>query len=264
MGEGTREMSPNHAEESFNDPEVERLVEDIEETRNDMTGTVEEIGDRLDPKHIVADARETVRNATIGKVEDMANTAGEIASEAGDTVREAGTGVIDMVTRNPIPAAMIGIGVGWLVMNKRNEPSWRRYEGANAGTTDPLQQARRRVDSMTTDVGHKVDDMTARAGQLADEVPQQVRSTAHEVGDTVALAYRANPLAIGAIAVAVGAAAGLALPSTGFERRTLAEPARKAFSAAEDVATDALGQAEQTARDAEEQALDEDRQARPH
>jgi hypothetical protein len=34
------------------DPEVDQLVEEIEVTRVEMTGTVEEIGDRLDPKNI--------------------------------------------------------------------------------------------------------------------------------------------------------------------------------------------------------------------
>ena len=69
------------------DPEVEQLVEEIEVTRVEMTGTVEEIGERLDPRNIVAGAKETVREATVGKVESMVN-------DAGQTAQQAGTGLI--------------------------------------------------------------------------------------------------------------------------------------------------------------------------
>lgn len=268
MGEGAREVTDNNPEQTPNDPEVERLVEDIEETRNEMTGTVEEIGDRLDPKNIVADAKETVRNATVGKVEEMANTAGEVASDATETIRETGSSVIDMVTRNPIPAAMIGIGVGWLVMSGRKEQHTYRSNGSwssnRASQPGAIDQAKRKVDEMTGDLGDAVDQATGKVSRFADDVPEQIRSTAYDVGDTAGQVYSSNPLAVGAIAVAVGTAIGLALPPTDMERRTIAEPARKALSAVEDVATDALGQAEQTARDVEEQALEEDRQARPH
>ena len=102
------------------DPEVEALVGDIVETREEMTVTVEEIGDRLDPRNIVAGAKDTVREATIGKVEDMANTAGAMVSDAGDTVREAGSGIVDTITKNPIPAAMVGLGLGWLALSSRS------------------------------------------------------------------------------------------------------------------------------------------------
>lgn len=264
MGQGAREVSFNDdAGQPANDPEVERLVEDIEETRDEMTGTVEEIGDRLDPKNIVADAKDTVRAATVGKVEEMANTAGEIASDAGETVKEAGSSVIDMITQNPVPAAMIGIGLGWLVMSGRNRTASSSWNGHSTGS-DPLQQAKLKVGSVAGDVGDAVGGTADKVSRMADEMPYQVRTAAADLGEQATQVYNSSPLAVGAIAVAVGTAIGLALPTTSFERKALAEPARKALTAAEDVATDALSQAEDTARDAEQQALEEERQARPH
>jgi hypothetical protein len=113
-------------ESESGDPEVDELVDDIVETREEMTVTVEEIGDRLDPRNIVAGAKETVREATVGKVEDMANTAGALVSDAGDTVREAGSGIVDTITRNPIPAAMVGVGLGWLALSRRPSSQYGR------------------------------------------------------------------------------------------------------------------------------------------
>jgi len=274
MGKGAGEVTDqDRADDMAQDPEVERLVEDIEETRNDMTGTVEEIGDRLDPRNIVADAKETVRSATVGKVEDMANTATEIASDATQTVREAGTGIMDRVTSNPIPAAMVALGAGWLLLSGRstsNRPnrstyarsSWRDDQWSNG--PGAMEQAQRRMGELTDGVERKVGEAADTFGQLADEVPYRARTAADDLTQSASQMFYSNPLAVGAIAVAVGTAVGLAMPATEMERRTLAEPARQAIGKAEEAASDALEQVEQQARDVEQQALDEDRQARAH
>lgn len=264
MGQGTSEvMDERDADRAPNEPEVERLVEDIEETRDQMTDTVEEIGDRLDPRHIVADAKETIREATVGKVETMATTASEMATEATESVRDAGAGLLDTITRNPLPAAMVGVGLGWLAMSGRSRQNGDRVQ-VNARRTDPMRQARVRADEMATEVGDAMDRAAVRAGELVDEVPERVRTTAGRIGETASDVFRGSPLAVGAIAVAVGAAVGLALPATPVERRTLGQPARQAIRKVEEVATEALGQVEDQARDAEQQARQEDRQARPH
>jgi Protein of unknown function (DUF3618) len=288
MGQGTSEV---------NDPEVERLVEDIEETREEMTGTVEEIGDRLDPSNIVENAKETVKAATVGKVEDMAQSAEQMAGEATETVREVSSSMIDTITRNPIPAAMVGLGIGWLVMSNRsnqNGSQWRsgsqgyrsgahayrsgsdygagseygsQYRSGSQQGSDGsgvLEQAQRRVGSIASDAQQTVDKATGEMSRMADEVPYQVRAQADQLGRTASEMYNSNPLAVGAIAVAVGTAIGLALPATQFERRTVGQPVSEAMSRAGEVATEKLGEVEDQARELEEQAREEDRQARPH
>jgi hypothetical protein len=103
-----------------------------------------------------------------------------------------------------------------------------------------------------------------QVGRLAGQVPDQVDSLTRQIGDNAGRMFNHNPLAVGAIAVAVGTAVGLLLPATQAERRAIGQPARQALDKAEEVATEALGQAEQTARDVEEQAREEDRLTRPH
>jgi hypothetical protein len=49
------------AEGDETNPEVERLAQEIEETRGGMNETLDELGQRLDPANIVAGAKETVR-----------------------------------------------------------------------------------------------------------------------------------------------------------------------------------------------------------
>ena len=270
------------------DPEVEALVGDIVETREEMTVTVEEIGDRLDPRNIVAGAKDTVREATIGKVEDMANTAGAMVSDAGDTVREAGSGIVDTITKNPIPAAMVGLGLGWLALSSRSssksheKASWR-YADRAWSTGDPtyrsgdystgvgvmdqddrsaMDKVGERAGDIKGQVTRTVDDVTDQVGRIADDVPYRVRTTADQIGEEAGRLFEANPLAVGAIAVGVGAAIGMAMPATEMERRAISRPAHQVIARAEEVATDALEGVEESAREVEQTAREEDQKTR--
>jgi ElaB/YqjD/DUF883 family membrane-anchored ribosome-binding protein len=296
-GWGSRPDGDDLTTDATGDPEVDQLVDEIEVTREEMTTTVEEIGDRLDPRNIVAGAKETVREATVGKVENMANTAGEMVSNAGQTAQEAGSGLVDTIRRNPVPAAMVGIGLGWLAMSARSSSgtsgSWVRRDrydrygaygnqgawdtgamgGGDAWASRPTteQGIGDKVGQLGETAGQKVSEVQQTAGQAvsqvqqtASQVPYQVQGVARQVGDNAGRMFQENPLAMGAIAVAVGTAVGLALPSTPMERNVLGKPASDALNKVEDAASQALGQAEQQARDVEQQARDEDMKSRSH
>ena len=56
-----------------------------------------------------------------------------MASNIADTARDTGSGLMDSIRENPLPAALIGIGVGWLFLSARRRAAerdrWRpRYE----------------------------------------------------------------------------------------------------------------------------------------
>jgi uncharacterized protein YjbJ (UPF0337 family) len=71
-------------------------------------------------KDLVGEARDLVRRETVGRVETLAH-------QAGDT----GQGVATTVRSNPIPAALIGIGLGWLWLKRRNaqaRPVYGHYD----------------------------------------------------------------------------------------------------------------------------------------
>jgi hypothetical protein len=265
---------PSTADEAANDPEVVQLVSEIEDTRGEMTSTVEEIGERLDPRNIVAGATQTVRDATVGKVEEMANTAGDMIDTAGQTAQQAGTGVVETIRRNPIPAALAGLGLGWLAKNARSQGSfgggqpaqqWRRstdvdwqyagFDRRSGGGTAVGHQVGDKVGQVGDAAGQAVStaqqaaqDVAERVGQTAGEMPRQVEDVARQVGDSASRAFQDNPLAVGAIAVAVGAAVGLALPVTQTERKVLGEARDQVIEKAEAKANEALGEVERQAR----------------
>ena len=87
----------------------EQIREQIEHTRGDMGETIDAIQDRLNPDRLKEHVKETVREATIGRAEQM-------VGDVTDTARQTGYGILDRIRDNPVPAAMVGLGVGWLLM----------------------------------------------------------------------------------------------------------------------------------------------------
>jgi ElaB/YqjD/DUF883 family membrane-anchored ribosome-binding protein len=244
----TDEIKPDADLDPEAQAEVEDLENDIAATRYEMTDTVQTIGERLDPANVVQGAKDTVREATVGRVEAM-------TSNAMETATDAGSGILDTIRRNPIPTAMAAIGIGWLLMNRSDgrgsyrpnaawNNSWRgdRYgyagypnSGGDRGLSD---RAGATIDQAGRKAGQVAEDVRSTVGQL----PDQVGSTAREVGWNAERLVEDNPLALGAAAFAIGAAIGMALPETDVERNVLGGPAGTAIDKAQQAASDAVQQ----------------------
>jgi len=238
------------------DPEAQAEVEDLENdiaaTRYEMTDTVQTIGERLDPANVVQGAKDTVREATVGRVEQM-------TSNAMETATDAGSGIVETIRRNPIPTAMAAIGIGWLLMNRsdgrgsyRADAGWNSWRdsqrygyagypnaGRDRGVTD---RAGETFDQVGRKAGQVADDVRSTVGSTVGQLPDQVGSTAREVGWNAERMIQDNPLALGAAAFAIGAAIGMALPETEVERNVLGGPAGTAIDKAQQAASDAVQQ----------------------
>lgn len=251
-------------------PEVERLTQEIDATRSGMSETLDELGQRLDPANLVAGAKETVREATVGKVESMASTAGDIVTDAGTTARETGEGLVETIKRNPVPAAMAGIGLGWLWMNrdKGRRMTWPqttgpRYSSVHAARAEPSigdrvgeagDEVGRRASSVASTVGDAASDVASRAKSTAGQVPDQIGEVGQEVGDTAQRLLDENPLAVGAIALAVGTAVGLALPATRTEQRVIGRAGSQLIDQAESALTKPMEELEDKMTETERKA----------
>ena len=125
------------------------LQASIEHTRAEMSGTLEAIQERLGPETLKEQAVDVVQE-TAEQVKTVATTAiREAGEQARDIVREAttqaksavhdatigkaeeavdgatrtvkgmGATMLETIKQNPLPAAMAGIGLGWLFMKAR-------------------------------------------------------------------------------------------------------------------------------------------------
>lgn len=167
---------------------------EIESTRVRMSQTLDAIGERLNPQTIKENVKDSIREATIGRVTHMAR-------HAADSVDRGASGITNVVRENPVPAAMIAIGLGWMLFNGRSERG------------EP--QLVSRVKGKTSDLA---DSVKEHAHSIAETVSQTGRRGQGRVEE----AFRANPLALGAVAIAAGLAVGFSAPVTDREARLMA------------------------------------------
>ena len=249
------------------DENTEQLRADIEDTRADMSQTINEIQERLSPEHLVDQAKEAVREATIGKVErvmgqvsetlsEVTEPALEMAGRAGNAIKEVGTTVGDYLWKNPIPLALIGCGVGMLVMknyrgqsagsvsSKQRYPQGRRTNYAMGDVGQPRQMQQSMGSSTLNQVKDTASDLANRSTQTLNELGTKAKNSASRLGEIM----RDNPLAAGAVAIAAGTAVGLMIPSTQIENEYIGETGERLVERVEDVARDALGKVQDAAK----------------
>jgi hypothetical protein len=205
------DLQNDHDLETDDDQQVERLAEEIEATREDLTITVEAIGDKLEPANLAREAGESARNLTLGKVDQMS-----IGMQ--ETWRDIRTGnsngILDTVKSNPVPAAMVGIGLGLLFMN-RGAQAQRSFRGGNGygqagygvgaagyagngyGTAgyayggDPgyagaetWSGGQHAGGGITSKIGDTADEAGATIGRFTDQAGATVGRVADQVGET--------------------------------------------------------------------------------
>jgi len=268
MDETTNQIS-TAADSDVYDENTEQLRADIEDTRADMSQTLNEIQERLSPEHLVDQAKEAVRDATIGKVERVMGQVGETLSEvteparemaerAGNAIKEVGTTVGDYLWKNPIPLALIGVGVGMLVMKnyggqsyagsssaKRKFPQRQRANYAMGDVGQPQRSMQQNTGSSALNqVKETASDLANRSTQTLNELGTKAKHGASRVGELM----RDNPLAAGAVAIAAGTAVGLLIPSTQIESEYIGDTGERLVERVEDVARDALGKVQGAAK----------------
>jgi hypothetical protein len=260
----TDQHNTTPGDEDTGGDEAARIEAEIVETRERMTGTVEAIGDRLDPATIIEDAKQTVRDATVGKVEDMTSSATEALSGAGSTVQDTGYGLLETVKQNPIPAALAGLGIAWLWTHRANpgsgsgvtrygaasgRPGWDTgYGGAGAWSPNqesPSEGIGDKVAAATDSVGQRVAGLGDTVGRLPDNFGGSAEGLTRQARRLV----EESPLAACAVALAVGAALSMALPATKIERQVLGPTGERVLNSVEAGATDVLQKAQDQPRE---------------
>jgi len=239
---------------AWNETQTEILGE-IDETRREMGSTLNELGDRLTPGHLVDQAKENVREATVGRLEDTARGMSDM--------------VFETIKRNPIPTAMAGVGLAMLWRNRSQQPSNTRsgavqYPGmpSTAHFSDQRQDMGSKVSGAASKVGDAastvgegvggaVSSIADGAQQATGEVVDRAGATAQQVGWKLDSFMQANPLAMGAIAVGTGAVIGFLIPETDPERDLMGDASRRVGTKLTDAVDEATTKAEETFDDAE-------------
>jgi Protein of unknown function (DUF3618) len=329
---GGRDPAPRRAGEP--DEAAEETAETaaaragIEQTRAGMSSTIEAIQDKLDPEvlseqakdtahdvtdyaireakaaarevtdHAIGQARAAVqevtgqagtalREATIGKVENMARTASETAGGWRQTL-------VETIKANPLPAAVAGLSLGWLFLNRSSGGSQPRYQdqrywsygdqpsgyraapaggyaSASGGAVEQVQsgvgQAADRAQQTAGQVVGQVQDTAGQmVGQVQDtggQVVEQVQQQAARAQGFLQEQLEANPLVVGAITVALGGVLAATMRPTRREDQLFGQTRDRLLGSAQELTQDTLqkvgrvmGEAQSAAQqEAQEQSL---------
>ncbi len=252
--------------------EIERTRAEIERTRAGMGETVDAIQEKLSPENLKEQAKDRVREATVGKAQ------------------EAGSGIVEAIRQNPLPAALAGVGLGWLFVSSRRQsstsrPPYRdvvyrdaayvegyptgeyapagyppRYEGQGAGGSSAgqaLGNARDRVGETATQAQDKAGELASRTQDRVSSLGDQARYQAQRASGGFQRMLRENPLAMGALGVGVGAAVGLAIPETSKEHEVMGEARDNLVEKAQEKAQDAQQRVQRVAEEAQSAAQQE-------
>lgn len=302
------------------------VLERIEATRARMGGTIEQIGDRVNPdrvqRELKARAREQVREAKHNVKQKARNAMRDMEHGVNDTGRT----LWHTIRENPIPAGMVGVGLAWLLANgsgsdREERPNeywaypqgtgrgyarytgatgpgaayvgqeyayWRAremesaagypaqgYESEDRGMTDQAKErvgeaaegakermagaadrVRDTAEEATDRVKHKAEDamdatrdkasyLAHRASEEAHRMGYRARRVEHRVEDAV----QDNPMAAGAIAAALGFAAGMMIPETQREHEMFGETRDRMMEKAETKVRHAGEKAKDVARE---------------
>jgi Protein of unknown function (DUF3618). len=281
--------------------ETEIIAADIRTTQERLGDTVEEIGERFNPTRLKEELKHDIRDATIGKVETMAQQTVEMMSDAQHTI-------VQSIRENPVPVVLVGLGLGWMILNatsrnKQRGASQSQYgDGQRRGSEslyddqqrrrwstayddqdrdydqDYFQQGSGAIDHARSKASDVVDSVKQKTSELAEQtqhaasrVGERAQDVASRVADETRIqtrrveqAFHDSPLVIGAAALALGLAAGLAIPATEKEAELVGDTrdhlvdkvrdvAEETKSKVEQVAERVIDQAETTAKDSAHQ-----------
>lgn len=271
--------------------ETEHIKAQIEATRSQMGETIDAIQDRLSFANISEQVSETVSNAietakdtaydaTIGKAVNFMRNVGDGVTHSG---------AFKTVRSNPFPFALIGLGAGLLAYQAYSGRGHSRFGNGRdrrsmydrgEGHDEPsrFDSAKRSIGSVANKTYEGISDTASTAVESvkgaastayegvagavstaysgANDLAQKAYDRAGEYGTIAYDKYdhylEENPLALGAIALAAGAAVGFAIPSTQLEGRLMGDARDNLMQKAQDAAGSLVDRAKRVATEAGE------------
>lgn len=232
------------------------LEREVEEARGRIDQTVEALKDKMQPREVFDEATKM-----------MGGASNKVLTTAVEQLRE-----------NPIPIALIGLGVAWLAISQTRRPGVRGAAAYQGSGYYPTYEGYDEDETLRAKVKAKADAAKAKLSASADKAKAKLADAQHQAADGVSQARSkvgeyahlaqdkageygraarrrfddtldSEPLVIAAVGVAVGAAIGAALPSTPVERRYIgparskvADRAKASLDEVKDVAQRAYGQ----------------------
>ncbi len=254
------------------DKSPEEIEAEIQATRAAMRADVDAIGEQVSPDRLKDQAKDVVGDVKDSVVEAIQGVSSQLGSQAGSWSSRA----VDVVKANPLPAALVGVGMAWLLMRSTGDethtsssPAARTINvqplptpsyGYGSTGTRPLYGSADYVasDAGTDDRGlrERTGELTQQASVKVDEAKEVVAQRAQQAKRGFERVLDENPLVLTSVARVLGASVSLLLPGTrqedelmGSTRDQLIDNVREKANAAKDVVQETAGEVTQAVKD---------------
>jgi hypothetical protein len=117
----TTGMKPRHQSNG----DTDEIRADIENTRERMDGTLDELSERLKPRHLLDEVLDYFQSRR-ERGEPDGERVKEAASHAKHAAADAGRTVIRQIKQHPVPAMLIGAGLAWLLFESDDDETATR------------------------------------------------------------------------------------------------------------------------------------------
>ena len=178
---------------------------DIEDTRREMSDTIDAIADKTSPRRIVdrrrravADGWRSVRERVMGRAEfttgaagdrarGMSESARDTAGSVADAARQVPDTVISQAQGNPMAVGLVAFGAGLLAATLiPPSEAEQRLAGTLRDQAQPLQDelkaaGQQVVEEVKSSAQQGAEQVKQRASKAAGTVQEDVKSSAQEV-----------------------------------------------------------------------------------
>ena len=184
-----------------------------------------------------ASAAKSAAGAAVPAAKDAISKAGSAGASGASTV---GTAIWVVIQRSPLQALAVLFSVIWLFRSNRA-----------AAAQPPVS-----ISDAAGGAAEKVGTVAGQVQVAASNLSSQVQGQAQRGGDWFSRTLQESPLAIGAMALAVGAGLGLAVPESSYENQLLGKTRDDLVGKVQDQAQDVVSKVATVAQTAVHEAVE--------
>lgn len=267
---------------------------EIENTRQSMDETLDQIGNRIKPRHLFDDFLDMFRSRGSAGSGKMKEKAGAAMHSAGNAAGRAGHALLETVREHPIPTMLIGAGVAMAVYEMRHagdhraedydsthlgpagtieeqsgwdegessmgfkEKAQHGIESAKEGAQSLKQKVQGKAAAATEQMRSRLSEgrraMGERAGQLKERLRGGAQRTYTRSRERFAQTTEEHPMSVGVGFLALGLLVGLAIPCSRKENEWMGETSDRLKSTAKSRGQEMLEKGKHVASAAAESA----------
>lgn len=150
------------------------------------------------------------------------------------TLGAGGSRILDAFREHPLPLALTGLGLGWMLLRDLRGVRGHECLSASGGSEGGLEKAKEAAQSVREKAAGAVEktrEAVHAVREKAAAVPSKVREGARQATDWVSTTLEENPMLWAVGALAAGVLAGLCVPTSEKEEEDAGELVDKAAEA---------------------------------